>query len=62
MWLRVSIDHQPVMINGDRVLKIVGLPKEEGRGCRLFFTETEFVQVDQSLREMMNSLGFEERG
>ncbi|MDO8434186.1 MAG: hypothetical protein Q7S58_17440 [Candidatus Binatus sp.] len=62
MWLRVSIDHQPVMINGDRILKIVGLPKEEGRGCMLFVSQTEFITVDQSLQEVMISLGFEDRG
>ena len=50
------------MINGDRILKIVALPKEEGRGCQLFVSMTEFIKVDQSLQEVMISLGFEERG
>jgi hypothetical protein len=62
MWLRVSVNHEPLMINGDRVLKIVGLPKEQGRGSQVYVSTTEFIQVDQSLQEMMIFLGFEERG
>jgi len=62
MWLRASIDHQPVMINGDRILKIVGIPKEEGRrGSYLYMSETEFITVDQTLQELMIYLGFEDR-
>jgi len=62
MWLRVTMDHKPAMINGDRVLKITEIPGEEGhRGCHLYVSLTEYLVVDQSLREMMISLGFEER-
>ena len=62
MWLRVTMDQKPVMINGDRVLKIAEIPGEEGRrGCHLYVSLTEYLVVDQSLREMMISLGFEER-
>jgi hypothetical protein len=62
MWLRVSVDDRPVMINGDRVLKIAEIPGGEGRrGCHVFTSATEFLVVDQSLHEMMISLGFEER-
>ncbi len=62
MWLRVSIDDQPAMINGDLVLKIVEIPDGKGRrGCHVYLSLTEFIAVDQSLHEMMLSLGFEER-
>ncbi len=62
MWLRVSIDNQPAMINGDLVLKIVEIPGEEGRrGCHIYLSLTEYIVVDQSLHEVMFSLGFEER-
>jgi hypothetical protein len=62
MWLRVSVDHEPMMLNGDLVLKIVARPKEEGRGSHVYISSTEFIRVDQSLQEMMIFLGFEERG
>lgn len=62
MWLRVTMDDKPVMINGDRVLRIAEIPGGEGRrGCHVYITLTEYLVVDQSLREMMISLGFEER-
>jgi hypothetical protein len=62
MWLRVTIDNKPAMINGDRVLKIVERPGDPGkRGCHVYVSLTEYLDVDQSLREMMISLGFEER-
>ncbi len=62
MWLRVTMDDKPVMIYGDRVLRIAEIPGEEGkRGCHVYLSLTEYLVVDQSLREMMISLGFEER-
>jgi len=62
MWLRVTIDNKPAMINGDRVVKIVEIPGQEGhRGCHVYLSLTEYLVVDQSLREMMISLGFEDR-
>jgi hypothetical protein len=62
MWLRVSIDKQPAMINGDLVLKIVEIPDGKGRrGCHVYLSLTEYILVDQSLHEIMLSLGFEER-
>jgi len=62
MWLRVSIDNQPAMINGDLVLKIVEIPGGAGkRGCHIYLSLTEYIAVDQSLHEVMLSLGFEER-
>ncbi len=62
MWLRVTMGDKPVMINGDQVLKIVEIPGAEGhRGCHVYVSLTEYLVVDQSLREMMISLGFEER-
>ena len=62
MWLRVTKDDRPMMINGDRVLKIVEIPENaERRGCHVYYSLTEFELVDQSLHEMMIYLGFEER-
>ena len=62
MCLRVTMDDKPVMINGDRVLRIAEIPGEEGkRGCHVYLSLTEYLVVDQSLREMMISLVFEER-
>jgi hypothetical protein len=62
MWLRVTMDDKPAMINGDLVLKIVEIPGTEGhRGCHVYVSLTEYMVVDQSLRDMMISLGFEER-
>ena len=50
------------LINGDRVLKIVEIPDGQGRrGCHVYMSLTEYIVVDQSLHEMMLSLGFEER-
>ncbi|MGB8683540.1 MAG: hypothetical protein WCD12_11715 [Candidatus Binatus sp.] len=51
------------MINADRVVKIVEIPGsvERSRGCHVYISLTEFLEVDQSLHEMMISLGFEER-
>ncbi len=34
---------------------------EERRGCLVYFSLDEFLKVDQSLGEIMISLGFEER-
>jgi len=62
MWLRVTIDDKPVMINAERVVKIEEIPGAAGRrGCHVYLSLTEYLVVDQSLREMMISLGFEER-
>ena len=63
MWLRVTMKDRPLMINGDRVLKIVESPDggEGRRGCHVYLSLTEYLEVDQSLHEMMISLGFEER-
>ncbi len=62
MWLRVTMDDKPAMINADLVLKIVERPEgPEHRGCHVYFSLTEYIAVDQSLRELMISLGFEER-
>jgi hypothetical protein len=62
MWLRVTMDDKPVMINGDLVVKIVEGPAGKGlRGCHVYLSLTEYLVVDQSLHEVMISLGFEER-
>ena len=63
MWLRVTMRDRPLMINADRVLKIVEIPggTEGSRGCHVYLSLTDYLEVDQSLHEMMISLGFEER-
>jgi hypothetical protein len=63
MWLRVTMKDKPVMINADRVIKIVEIPGSaaRSRGCHVYLSLTEYMEVDQSLHEMMISLGFEER-
>jgi len=63
MWLRVTMKNRPVMINGDLVQRIVEVPGAEAgeRGCHLYVSMTDYIAVDQSLHEIMISLGFEER-
>jgi hypothetical protein len=62
MWLRVTVNNRPMMINGDRVVRIAEIPDSKGRrGCHVYISLTEFLEVDQSLHEIMISLGFEER-
>ncbi len=63
MWLRVTVKDRPMMINGDHVVKITEIPGggEGRRGCHMYVSLTEYLEVDQSLHEMMISLGFEER-
>lgn len=62
-WLRVSIQDKFMMVNGDHILKIVEVPLRESgqRGCHLYTSENAYIEVDQSLHEMMIYLGFEER-
>ena len=64
MWLRVTMKDRPLMINADRVVKIVEIPGSEHgvRGCHVYLSLNEYLEVDQSIHEMMISLGFEERG
>jgi hypothetical protein len=63
MWLRVTVKDRPLMINADQVVKIVEIPgaAERSRGCHVYLSLTDYMEVDQSLHEMMISLGFEER-
>jgi hypothetical protein len=64
MWLRVTVKDKPMMLNADHVLKVVEPPGsgEGRRGAHVYLSLTEYLEVDQSLKEMMISLGFEERG
>ncbi|HLX04142.1 MAG TPA: hypothetical protein VKR28_01345 [Candidatus Binatus sp.] len=59
----MSIKDKPVMINGDLVLRIMEIPGavRGQRGCHVYVSHTEFLEVDQSIHEMMIALGFEER-
>jgi len=63
MWLRVTIKDKPVMINGDRVLRITEIPGSVRgqRGSHVYVSLTDYLEVDQSIHEMMIALGFEER-
>jgi hypothetical protein len=63
MWLRVTMKDKPMMLNGDRVLRITEIPggAQGQRGCHVYLSLTDYLELDQSLHEMMISLGFEER-
>ena len=63
MWLRVTVKDKPMMLNADRILKVTEPPGQgEGRrGAHVYVSTTEYLEVDQSLKEMMIQLGFEER-
>jgi hypothetical protein len=64
MWLRVTVKDKPMMLNAEHVLKVVEPPGsgEGRRGAHIYISPTEYIEVDQSLKEMMILLGFEERG
>ena len=40
MWLRVTMKDRPLMINADRVVKIVEIPggKDGARGCHVYLS------------------------
>ena len=62
MWLRCTTDEGPTMINVERILKIVEKPREQGsRGCRLFVSITEYIDVDQTYAQLIDHLGFQDR-
>lgn len=62
MWFRVTQDERPLMVNADKIIKIVAKTDDgKGRGSYLYTSETEYIEVDQGLTEMMTNLGFEWR-
>jgi hypothetical protein len=63
MWLRVTMKDRPMMLNADRILRIIEIPggTQGQRGCHAYLSLTDYLELDQSLHEMMISLGFEER-
>lgn len=63
MWLRVTVKDKPMMLNADHILKVTEPPGtgEGRRGAHVYVSQTEYFEVDQSLKEMMIALGFEER-
>jgi hypothetical protein len=63
MWLRVTVKDKSMMLNADHILKVVEPPGtgEGQRGSHVYVSTTEYLEVDQSLKEMMIALGFEER-
>jgi hypothetical protein len=63
MWFRCTSRNQPVIINAERVLKIVEKTGErDAGGCLLYISLSEYLTVDQTLDQMMMHLGFEDRG
>jgi len=61
MWMRVTQNEKPIMVNAERILKMVSVGDIEQRGTYLYTSETEYIEVDQGLHEMMNILGFDRR-
>jgi hypothetical protein len=63
MWLRVTMKDRPMMLNADHILRIIEIPggTQGQRGCHVYLSLTDYLELDQSLHEMMISLGFEER-
>jgi hypothetical protein len=63
MWLRVTVKDKPMMLNAEHILKVTDPPGagEGRRGSHVYVSTTEYLEVDQSLKEMMIQLGFEER-
>ena len=62
MWLQLTIQHKQIMVNAERLLRIVELSEAEGGpGCALYYSTSEFITVDQRLSEIMQRLGFEPR-
>lgn len=63
MWLQLSSKNRPVLVNAERLLRIVELSDSEGGpGCALYYSADEFLFVDQRITEIMQRLGFEPRG
>ena len=63
MWLRCASGNQPVIINADRVLKIVEKTRDhDTRGCLLYVSMTEYLAIDETIDQIMMHLGFEDRG
>lgn len=61
MWLRVTQNEKPLMVNAERLVKIVASGAVDQRGAHLYTTETEYIEVDEGLIEVMHFLGFEQR-
>ncbi len=62
MWLQLSSKNTPVLVNAERLLRIVELGEGEGGpGCALYYSTDEFLLVDQRITEIMQRLGFEPR-
>ncbi|HUO04286.1 MAG TPA: hypothetical protein VMU16_03715 [Candidatus Binataceae bacterium] len=61
MWFRCTQNEKPLMVNAEKVIKIVPTGHEDARGSHLFISPTEYIEVDEGLREMMTFLGFERR-
>lgn len=60
MWTQFTIDGKTMLVNMAAIIRVVE-PVEGQRGCRLFTSATEFIVVDQGLREVMTRLGIEPR-
>jgi hypothetical protein len=63
VWLRCTSDQQAVLIDADRVLKIIEKRGDhDARGCPLYVSMAESPAIDETLDQMMMHLGFEDRG
>ncbi len=62
MWLQLTSKNKPVLVNAERLLRIVELPEAEGGpGCALYYSADQYIFVDQRITEIMQRLGFEPR-
>ncbi|MGH7781110.1 MAG: hypothetical protein ACREQR_14940 [Candidatus Binataceae bacterium] len=60
MWTQFTIGGKTVLVNMAAVSHVVELPEGQ-RGCQLFTSATDFITVDQVLREVMTRLGIDPR-
>jgi hypothetical protein len=63
VWLRCTSDQQAVLIDADRVLKIIEKRGDhDARGCLRYDSMAESPAIDETLDPRMMHLGFEDRG
>ncbi|MGH7813626.1 MAG: hypothetical protein ACREQI_06445 [Candidatus Binataceae bacterium] len=59
--MRLTQNEKPLMVNAERILKIVTVGDLDQRGTHLYTSDTDYFEVDQGMQEMMNMLGFDRR-
>jgi hypothetical protein len=60
MWTQFTIDGKAALVNMAMVSHVLEMPEGQ-RGCRLYTSATDFITVDQVLREVMTRLGIDPR-